>query len=338
MTVMLYTELKDMHKIFGTILGFVIAFRTNNGTSSLPPTHPPTHLLELTQRSVFSATHPPHPTAYQSYYEGRRLIGELSNAIREVVLEVGKPPTHPPNPSIRSSIHPPTQPKPNHPLNPPPHPPTGLHLPPQRPPRTTHGKYVKPTHPPNPTHPPILLPTDAQAAISTTLTGLPATAPPAPVIRSEPLHPNLPEDKKLLLLQVRPPTNPPTHSSTHLSIHLSTYPPTHPPTHPLKQEEKYLKRTAREVRRLCMLIFAFIRQDVRESKVRPTHPPTYPLEEVTYSPTQTNKQATHPPTYLLQNSAVSFPVRSWNQSLSPPRISTWTRVVLVCGTYSPRTS
>ena len=33
----------------------------------------------------------------------------------------------------------------------------------------------------------------------------------------------------------------------------------------IQQEEAYLKAAAREVRRLCHLAFAFIRQDVREA-------------------------------------------------------------------------
>lgn len=114
----LHTELKDMHRLFGSVLAFVIAFRTNfaylsymEGASFLSPCYccprrragcgrPPlldhAHHTLLDHAGMHMHTrvythasnrvahhHPPTPT-----HTGRRVIGEMMAAIREICLEV----------------------------------------------------------------------------------------------------------------------------------------------------------------------------------------------------------------------------------------------------------
>jgi hypothetical protein len=67
-------------------------------------------------------------------------------------------------------------------------------------------------------------------------------------------HPPSPEPNLLSIAKHN------THANTHTHTHTHTH-DTH--TFRLEEEERYLKMTAREIRRLCMLALAFIRQASR---------------------------------------------------------------------------
>ena len=77
----LHTELKDMHRLFGSVLAFIIAFRTHNTYQS----YVEGAWLCIDGTCAEWTYSSQHPT---TIHTGRRVIGSLMAAIRELTLEV----------------------------------------------------------------------------------------------------------------------------------------------------------------------------------------------------------------------------------------------------------